>query len=860
MSSDKKSGILKEERDHPQMLGSYRGSNLTHAKNESGINSSKFTDIFTGILPNISSKFHHSKSQQPPPPPQQQQQQQQPPSMEVGLENKLVTSVMNGGGGMTINSPHDMLHTPDQEPPVQFPTSSNSMMLNTPVRNRQRNNTAPINWGGVSTPPHLARSDTNYSENSIWSSNNSTIPVMNPIGLSNEGPNNNNNNNNLSVNNQNNNRVRKRSQTLATYNMPQPMMSLPQHPMGGGGINNNSNNNNMMNIPRGNSPHIPMMQDDVDPFSLVWITTNQKNVPHINLAPTLPASNTIAISNIFPIQWNQGWNNIPNLTSVTMATIFSQFGKILSVRTLKGLYMTLIEFESFEHALLAVETMQDKEISVVGVPCKVTFAKILSYTNPVVDPHAQKKPHSMIDEYIMNGTIQFQAQPNGLQIPIYSDQFNPDLPLLVVPSTQQQNRTTTTTLSAEQDVCPFPLPPPPMDTHREDILAMTHQFDTGNHTVVDEGRIVTMVKHAFTLTPCTDMSNFGSMPEPVLQRHFETPKLREIRKSLDNNTLTEIEIEQLALCMLDELPELSLDYLGNTIVQRIYDKCDDLIRDIILRKLKRHLGIFGIHKSGTWVCQKLIKTARMSRHIKFIIEGVEPYCSALFNDQFGNYVIQEVVKFGSPWNQFIFDNILMNFWTICVNRYGVRAIRACLETPEDKISQEQLVIIGSIIVLYSEYLITDHNGTLLITWLLDTSSFHNKYLLLTRHIITYLPELCCHKLGSLTVLKVLNSRGNDTAKQLIIETIFNFHEDHPGAERVTTTDTLRHILRDPTLQGARFVYKMITSRLVLDNEHKQRASQQVKTVLLEEPPRHQHHRLMEEVGLTTATSNVSPRW
>lgn len=844
-NSTNNSGILKDERDHPHMLGSYRGNSSNHGNNGSSINSSKFADRFSGLLPSFGSKFHHSKPQQQQP---EQPTQQQTPKIEVSLENKLVTSVMNGGG-ITINSPHDMLNTPDPEPPVQFPTSSNCMMLNTPVRNRQRNNTAPINWGSVSsTTPHLTRSTTNYSENSIWSSNDlnptNSIPIMNQIGLNDEGPN---SNTNLNISH---NTVRKRSQTMATYDMPQPIISIPQRvssPMSLNMLNGNNNNNNPNNTP----PHIPIMQDDVDPFSLVWITTNQKNIPHVNLVPTVPSSSTIAISNIFPMQWNQGWNNVPNLTSVTLATIFSQFGKILSVRTLRGLYMTLIEFESIEHALLAVETMQDKEISMIGVPCKITFAKILSYTNPVIDPNSQKKPHSMMEEIIINGTIQFQVQPNGLQVPMYSDQFNPDLPLLVTPN--QINRTTT--LSSEQEISPFPLPPPSMDSHKEDILKMIKQLESGEITL-DETKITKVLEQGFMLTPCTNMSNFGSMPESISQRQFETPKLREIRKSLDNNMLNELEIEQLALCMLDELPELSLDYLGNTIVQRIYDKCDDLIRDIILRKLKSHLSLFGIHKSGTWVCQKLIKTARMSRHIQFIIEGVSPYCAALFNDQFGNYVIQEVVKFGPQWNQFIFDNILMNFWTICVNRYGVRAIRACLETPEGKINQEQLVIMGSIIILYSEYLITDHNGTLLITWLLDTSSFQNKYLLLTRHIIPYLAELCCHKLGSLTVLKVLNSRGNELAKQLIIDTIFNFFND---PEDKGTTDTLRYILRDSTLQGSRFIYKMITSRLVLDNEHKVMASQQVRSALLEEPPRHQHHRLMEEVGLTT-TSGAPPRW
>ena len=266
-NSTNNNGILKDERDHPHMLGSYRGNSSNHGNNGSSINSSKFADRFSGLLPSFGSKFHHSKPQQQQP---EQPTQQQTPKIEVSLENKLVTSVMNGGG-ITINSPHDMLNTPDPEPPVQFPTSSNCMMLNTPVRNRQRNNTAPINWGSVSsTTPHLTRSTTNYSENSIWSSNDlnptNSIPIMNQIGLNDEGPN---SNTNLNISH---NTVRKRSQTMATYDMPQPIISIPQRvssPMSLNMLNGNNNNNNPNNTP----PHIPIMQDDVDPFSLVWITT-----------------------------------------------------------------------------------------------------------------------------------------------------------------------------------------------------------------------------------------------------------------------------------------------------------------------------------------------------------------------------------------------------------------------------------------------------------------------------------------------------------------------------------------------------------------------------------------------------------
>lgn len=827
--------MLKEDRDHLHKLGSYRRDTSNHSNSGPSVNSSKFADRFSGLLPSFSSKFLHSKPQRPP-------------EIEVTFEDKLVTSVMPPGN-VPVNPSRNILSTPEPEPPIQFPPSSNTMMLNTPIRNRQRTNTAPINWDSIPTT-HLTRTITNYSDKSIWIPNeinnpSGTIPVLNSKPLNNETP----NTAHLNLHHSQFNTGRKRSQTMASYCIPQTIMSSSQqvpNSMGISLMDSNSNNNNNNNNNINNAVNIPLMQDDVDPFSLVWVTTNQKNIPQANLVSPLPSSSTIAISNIFPMQWNSGWNSIPNLTSVTLATIFSQFGKILSVRTLKGLYMSLIEFENIEHALLAIDTMQDKEISMVGVPCKITFAKILSYTNPVIDPNSQRKPHSIMEECILNGTVQFQVQPNGLQIPLYNDQYNPALPIMF------SSNPITKTISSEQETSPFPLPPPPIESHKDDVLDIIKQLDS-NDVCLDEDRVKVMLNCGLELLPCSDMSDFGSMPEPVRQRQFETPKLREIRKSLDNNQLSVLEIEQLALCMLDELPELSLDYLGNTIVQRLYDRCDDLMRDIILRKLKSYMSLFGIHKSGTWVCQKLIKTARIARHIKFIIDGVKPYCAALFNDQFGNYVIQEVVKFGPQWNQFIFNNIIANFWTICVNRYGVRAIRACLETTEGKVTNEQLVIIGSIIISYGEYLITDHNGTLLITWLLDTSNFNNKYLFLTKHILPYLSELCCHKLGSLIVLKILNSRGNELSKELILEKIFNFHDSQK------ITDTLRYILRDLTSQGSSFLYKMISSRLVLDYEHKEVAIQQIRTVLLEDPPRHPHHRLMEEVGLMT-TSTATSRW
>lgn len=91
--------------------------------------------------------------------------------------------------------------------------------------------------------------------------------------------------------------------------------------------------------------------------------------------------------------------------------------------------------------------------------------------------------------------------------------------------------------------------------------------------------------------------------------------------------------------------------------------------------------------------------AHTPRQIMQVTQGVKDYCTPLINDQFGNYVIQCVLKFGFPWNQFIFESIIANFWVIVQNRYGARAVRACLEA-HDIVTPEQSIVLSAMIDLF----------------------------------------------------------------------------------------------------------------------------------------------------------------
>ena len=170
------------------------------------------------------------------------------------------------------------------------------------------------------------------------------------------------------------------------------------------------------------------------------------------------------------------------------------------------------------------------------------------------------------------------------------------------------------------------------------------------------------------------------IPEPSHNRVHDAPRLREIRKRIDNNTCTPQEIEDVAVNMLDEISELSSDYLGNTVVQKLFEFCSESVKHAMLERIAPHLAEIGVHKNGTWAAQKIIDVARTAPLMEMVAESLRPYSMALFLDQFGNYVMQGCLRYQFPVNNFIFEVMLNRLWELAQGRFGARAMRACLES------------------------------------------------------------------------------------------------------------------------------------------------------------------------------------
>ncbi|EDO16583.1 hypothetical protein Kpol_520p3 [Vanderwaltozyma polyspora DSM 70294] len=589
-------------------------------------------------------------------------------------------------------------------------------------------------------------------------------------------------------------------------------------------------------------PHPPLVADDIDPVSINWVTMDP-SVPPINRITNLLPTDTISISNVFSLQQQQAHLiNTINLTSTSLATLCSKYGDVVSARTLSGLNMALVEFSSIDASMKAMDDLQGKEVSMMGAQSSVFFAKILPMHQQQVNLPSNKTflasetaNQPLLHEQLYNGSLTFQQQGN-LSIPIFNQKQQQQQQQTNINS--NFNHSSTHISTNEKELCPFPLPPPTFEARSEELKEMVSTFSCE----YDSSRSDYIINNALNNKSSSDTNNFGPLPEHLASKEFDAPKLRELRKNIDADQLSSLEIEQLAMVMLDELPELCSDYIGNTIVQKLFEHSSDIIKDIMLRKTSKYLTSMGVHKNGTWACQKMITMAHSPRQIKLVANGVRDYCTPLFNDQFGNYVIQCVLKFGFPWNNFIFENILSNFWVIVQSRYGARAVRACLEAT-DIVTKEQTLILSATIVLYADYLTTNSNGTLLVTWFLDTCSLANRYTILASRLVKNIVELACHRLASLTILKMLNYRGDDESKIIILNSIFG------NKETEEPTENLRLILSDSNY-GHTFVYKIL-SMATLDPELRSHAVKMVRSILLESTSSHHHHRLMEEVGLSS---------
>ncbi|KAK4503175.1 hypothetical protein PRZ48_006603 [Zasmidium cellare] len=493
--------------------------------------------------------------------------------------------------------------------------------------------------------------------------------------------------------------------------------------------------------------------------------------------------------------------NIPSSTTVSSLNhIFIHFGPIEFVRVLTHKSCGFVNFENVQSAIAAKAQCNGKELFPGCGPIRIGFAKEQSasntpgangaYPSPSPDPFVSK---SRIDSSMAG------AAPGG---------------------------------NINAETAAAALVTPNLLELRDEIYSIVQQFGAGQE---DQTRIAASLEDAMSYEGYAP--EISTIPEPNHNRVHDAPRLREIRKRIDNNSCSPMEIENIAMDMLPEIAELSSDYLGNTVVQKLFEHCSEETKEAMLAEIAPHLAEIGVHKNGTWAAQKIIDVARTPTQMHMIVDALKPHGVNLFLDQYGNYVMQCCLRFQAPINNFIFDTMLNRLWDVAQGRFGARAMRACLESHFATNDQKRLM--AAAIALHSVQLATNSNGALLLTWFLDTCTFPRRRSVLAPRLIPHLVHLCTHKVAYLTVLKIINQRNENDARDSILRALF-FDEQ-----------TLTDIVSDHAC-GATLIFKVLTTPF-LDESIRPECLENVRNVLLriKAQPSQGYKRLMDEVGLST---------
>ncbi|KAL1305946.1 hypothetical protein AAFC00_004087 [Neodothiora populina] len=494
--------------------------------------------------------------------------------------------------------------------------------------------------------------------------------------------------------------------------------------------------------------------------------------------------------------------NIPPSTTVSsLNVIFNVFGAIESTRVLTHKSCGFVNFEKLESAMLAKSELNEREIFPGAGPIRIGYAKVPSNT---ATPGAA-------------GSFQSHSPD-----PFAKDGSSENLGAGLRP----ENINAATAAAA--------LATPNLRDMRSDIFAIVQELGASQE---EQTRISAGVEQAISY----DLYHTEIPPisEPSHNRTHDAPHLRDIRKRIDNQSVTQAEIESIAMEMLPEIAELASDYLGNTVVQKLFENCSEGVKEAMLAEIAPHLAEIGVHKNGTWAAQKIIDVARTPAQMDMIVTALRPYATALFLDQYGNYVMQCCLRFASPHNDFIFDAMLQRLWEVAQGRFGARAMRACLES--HYATRDQQRMIAAAVALHSVQLATNANGALLLTWFLDTCTFPRRRSVLAPRLIPHLVHLCTHKVAYLTVLKIVNQRSESEAREAVLNALFFSPND----------SILEDILSDQSC-GATFIFKVLTTPF-LDEKIRPQVLENVRNVLLrlKAQPQQGYKRLMDEVGLSS---------
>lgn len=537
--------------------------------------------------------------------------------------------------------------------------------------------------------------------------------------------------------------------------------------------------------------------------------------------------------------------SIPSHTTPgTLLSIFAPFGAVESARVLTNKQCGFVNFESIDSAIAARTALNGREILGAEVGAvKIGFARIpVKGSNANSDDAESNDGQGMLHALKDIKGTSAVSRENVANLENYGSNLVIDLINKGVLDDVKAVRPS----SALAD-----------DNRSEVGTSVSHRY-SASESGVSEQQMIMMVLSQGDDSVADDVVAAGQPEKPALYysyipvlperqqfRRFDSLGLKEIRKRLDGQFCDQDEVDRITSDIMEDSVMLSSDYIGNTIIQKLYERASPHLRLAMLDRIAPHLALIGTHKNGTWAAQKIIECSQTPEELNLIAHNLAPYVPPLSADSYGNYLVSACLRFGLPSNAFIFDAMVDRVWDIAQTRFGARCMRTCLESPSTTPLQRKRI--ATAIILHSIPLATNPNGALLLTWLMDSSDLPGRYGLLASRLASYVQHLCTHKLASLTVLRLVNQKSEPQAAAVILEAIFQSPSDR----------VLHDILADQ-VHGVHTIQKIVCGGFVTDDE-KPSVISATRRVLeaMKVNSAFAYKRLLEECGLPVLSGSTA---
>ncbi|EPX74631.1 RNA-binding protein Puf3 [Schizosaccharomyces octosporus yFS286] len=123
--------------------------------------------------------------------------------------------------------------------------------------------------------------------------------------------------------------------------------------------------------------------------------------------------------------------------------------------------------------------------------------------------------------------------------------------------------------------------------------------------------------------------------------------------------------------------ECVCDQNGNHVIQKSIECIDSERLDFIFDALRPQIHVLSAHPYGCRVIQRIIEKFTYKRQL--IIKDLLPYSLQLTQGQYGNYVVQHILKEGSEKDKkFVFNLIAKNLLYLSCHKFASNVVERCI--------------------------------------------------------------------------------------------------------------------------------------------------------------------------------------